>query len=334
MKNIVYGILGILGLMFLFNACSTTTIEGDPIVPNTPFNPFDTINYNTDGMIPMEVDSASFLGLHHFIFSQSCNQPACHDGTFEPDFRTVQSAYSSLVLHPVTKNTANNDYPYRVTPSDTSLSMMYRRITVHQPPNFEQMPSSGVPLSQQKIKLIADWIMDGAKDIYGNEATQQSIQPICYGVVAYLPNNDNFRIDTIRGESNFNPFYAPIGENLDLWFLYLDVTSENDTIFGNSLTYNKIQLSTNPIDFNDAIELNMTLEFIPKFENSVFSSYVNFAAPHFQRVSFNPSDYGFEEGDQVYIRTFVKDSDHSVPTEIPKAESPIYLQSYFSFSLQ
>ena len=73
-------------------------------------------------------------------------------------FRTVQSAYNSLVFHEVIKNTANDDFPYRVTPNDASLSMMYKRVSEHQPPNFELMPSSGIPLPDRQIELIKNWI--------------------------------------------------------------------------------------------------------------------------------------------------------------------------------
>ena len=67
-----------------------------------PANPFDTVTYSTP--IPnVPIDSQSFLGLHQYIFSTTCAVPGCHDGAFEPDFRTVQSAYNTLVLHRVEK---------------------------------------------------------------------------------------------------------------------------------------------------------------------------------------------------------------------------------------
>ncbi|MBK7268515.1 MAG: hypothetical protein IPI07_03030, partial [Flavobacteriales bacterium] len=35
----------------------------------------------------------------------------CHDGTFEPEFRTIASAYNSLVYHPVIANDARRASP-------------------------------------------------------------------------------------------------------------------------------------------------------------------------------------------------------------------------------
>ncbi len=305
-----------------------TTIEHDPI-----FNPYDTITYPDTLMNNEPLDSSTFLGLHYYIFSKRCNQPACHDGTFEPDFRTVQSAYNSLVFHPVFKNTPNDDYPYRVTPNDPSLSMMYKRISEHEPPNFEQMPSSGIALPNRQIELIRNWIADGAKDINGNPASQTSSQPNCYGVAAYLPNFNNQRIDTSRVNGQFSAFVAPANQNINFWFLYVDVNENGMEVLGNVLTHNTIKFSNDPYDFSNAttIQMNMGLKAI----NSVFSQPFGTPVPYYQNLTMKPSDYGFSTGDVVYFRTYVKDSDHTNnPTEIPNSSSQFVVQAYFSMYLQ
>lgn len=329
MKYFSIIILALVGI-FIYSCDGTTTtteIELEPI-----FNPYDTITSTDTVMTSPTIDSTSFLGLHYHIFSKRCNQPACHDGTFEPDFRTVQSAYNSLVFQDVIKNTPNDDFPYRVTPGDASLSMMYKRIAEHQPPNFEQMPSSGVPLPDRQIELIKNWINDGAKDIYGNNASQTSTQPNCYGLAAFLPAFNNQRIDTIRVDGRFTSFYAPVDQNIKIWFLYLDINENGDETLGNILTYNKIKFSTNPFDFSNALELSLNMGFTTI--ESVFSDIITYQFPHYQHIDFKPSDYGFSTGDVVYIRTYVQDNDHSFPTEIPKDNTPFYLQSYFSMVLQ
>ena len=306
---------------------TTTEIELEPI-----FNPYDTISSTDTAMTSPVVDSTSFLGLHYHIFSKRCNQPACHDGTFEPDFRTVQSAYNSLVFHEVIKNTPNDDFPYRVTPNDASLSMMYKRISEHQPPNFEQMPSSGIPLSDRQIELIKNWINNGAKDIYANDASQTSTQPNCYGLAAFLPSFNNQRIDTIRVDGRFSSFYAPADQSVNMWFLYVDINENGDETLGNILTYNTIKFSTNPYDFSNVPELNLIMGF--SAIGSIFSELISYQFPYYQNINFKPSDYGFAAGDVVYMRTYVQDSDHSFPTEIPKDNTPFYLHAYFSMVLQ
>ncbi len=86
--------------------------------PNLPPNPFETTGGG--GTSVSTVDSNTFLGLHTHVFAQTCAQPGCHDGSFEPDFRTVESAYRTLVYHPVVKNTPDERFDFRVVPGDRS----------------------------------------------------------------------------------------------------------------------------------------------------------------------------------------------------------------------
>ena len=228
-KSILY--IGILSLLLF--ACSEREIEVT-IEQQPTDNPFDGIDYGTGEVPGMMPDPSSFLGLHTNIFSQSCNQPACHDGTFEPDFRTVQSAYNSLVLHPVSKNYSvqvddREPLPARVIPGDSDQSMLWHRLTMHNPPNFELMPSSGNSLEETQLNQIEKWILDGAQDIYGNEPMPSSRQPFSFGLLAYL---NNFRIDTIRPGSPFNPFQTLNDQEIELWFGYLDYDVEGNFLLG------------------------------------------------------------------------------------------------------
>ena len=209
--------------------------------------------------------------------------------------------------------------------------MLYRRITVHDPPNLERMPSSGTPLGAAEIDAIHQWIVDGAKDVYGNSPTLASLQPTCYGVAAFLPNSNDYRLDTARGAFLFNPFPVPVNQDVEFWFLYVDVTPAGDTVLGNNLTYNRIAFSTNPYDFSNAVELNMTIGV--KLINGFFSQQAGPLLPYYQNITLKLSDHGFSAGETVYIRTYVQDSDHTTPTEIPKSDSQFAIQSYFSMTL-
>ena len=321
-------------IVLIIYACSETSSEVT-IEPTPPENPFDGIDYGEGTMPGMMPDSNTFLGLHTYIFSSSCNQPACHDGTFEPDFRTVQSAYNSLVLHPINKNydlaiDGRDPLPARVVPGDPDQSMMWHRLTMHNPPNFELMPSSGLALSPGKIALIEDWILNGAKDIYGNEPMPTSHQPFSFGVLAYL---NNFRIDTIRPGSPFNPFQTLDNQEIELWFGYLDYDLDGNFQFGNTLTHNKVQFSTNPFDFSNAVELDLEVMATPRLVNSIFSQFDPNEFPYYQRVIFNPNDLGFSSGDLVFMRSFIKDSDHDEVTENPQDDTQVALQLYFGFGI-
>ena len=88
-KNILGLGLAFFVIVFTFNACKKEVTRVEP--ENTQTNPYSNIDYgNNPDDIP--VDSASYLGLHKYIFSKKCAVPACHDGAFEPDFRTIEGS--------------------------------------------------------------------------------------------------------------------------------------------------------------------------------------------------------------------------------------------------
>jgi len=115
-------------------------------------------------------DSSSIVGLYKYIFATRCNVGGCHDGTFEPNFTTVESAYYTLVYHPINKNNRANTYKYRVVPFDTAHSVLYARISQYCfVNNGDQMPqlSDKDKLSREQINNVGKWIMNGAKNIDG-----------------------------------------------------------------------------------------------------------------------------------------------------------------------
>ena len=95
-------------------------------------NPFDfnesDINLDNDTLYFLE--PTDFSALHNNIFIPTCANSGCHDGTFEPDFRTIESSYNSLVYQPVIKNDINNSFSYRVEPGNSSKSVLYHRLIV------------------------------------------------------------------------------------------------------------------------------------------------------------------------------------------------------------
>ncbi len=309
--------------------CSEITKENNIPTPDPDFNPYTDIDYTGVDIEEPPIDPTSFLGLHNNIFSNSCNQPACHDGTFEPDFRTVQSAYASLVNHPITKNYPDNPLPYRVTPGSTEASMLWHRLTMHNPPNFERMPSSGNPIPQEDLDHIEEWIMDGAKDIFDNEPAQSSYQPWWRGVIAWLPDSGNFRLDTIR-ENIVNPFYVPLDQDVTMRFYFQDIDEMQDTVFGENLTFNKLKLSNNAFDFTDAVELDLTVE--DPLTTYYYYSSVPSAEPilYYHEVTFNLEELGFEPG-IVWMRTYVQDTDHDEPTELPTSKTEFVYLTHFAF---
>lgn len=123
-----------------------------------------------DSEIIQPIDSSSIVGLYKFIFAPRCNINGCHDGTFEPNFTTVESTYYTLVYHPINKNNSTHSYTYRVVPYDTAHSVLYARISnccfVNKGDQMPQLNEKD-KLSQKQIQQVGKWIMSGAQNIDG-----------------------------------------------------------------------------------------------------------------------------------------------------------------------
>ncbi|MBK7149630.1 MAG: hypothetical protein IPH78_12635 [Bacteroidetes bacterium] len=61
-----------------------------------PDNPYDSINRDTV-TYDIPIDSLNITYVHKKVLQAKCALPGCHDGNFEPDFRSVQSSFSNLV---------------------------------------------------------------------------------------------------------------------------------------------------------------------------------------------------------------------------------------------
>jgi hypothetical protein len=289
-------------------------------VRELPLNPFDTITYNQSVVPVSPPDSASFPGIHQYILAVKCAVNGCHDGSFEPDYRTVQSSYNTLVFAPVLKNTDNAFFTYRVTPGDTALSWLWYRITTNDA-TLGRMPLYDTLYPAQRAK-ISEWILDGAPDLFGNSPGVPAYQPAFYGLVAYLPDQDDFRVDTLRGGIITNPFMVTQNSNVKIWIgIYDDITPPFQ------FTFNKVKFSTDPFNWDNAIEVNLESQILPHFE-TLFDNQL----PFYLYCTINTS--AFNVNDVVYIRAYVQDEDHFTATEIPEGGSQIYIQTYCSFIVQ
>lgn len=113
--------------------------------------------------------ATSFQMLQREIFSPNCALSGCHDGSFEPDFRTTESSYNTLVFHPVVKNNLGNKFKYRVLPGKPEESVLYERLTnccfVNQD---DRMPFTvGDTLPSFKTDMVKKWIIQGAANQLG-----------------------------------------------------------------------------------------------------------------------------------------------------------------------
>jgi hypothetical protein len=265
-----------------------------------PENPFGTSSAGKDTS-NTNLNPVSIAGLHKNIFSVRCSNPNCHDGTFEPDFRTVQSSYSTLVYKANKKNTSDSAFSYRVIPYDTSKSWLHERLTTK---GNDYMPSNGVRLSSAEIGQINTWILNGAKDISGNVMAEPDNLPLVQYYAAFYPPQT--RIDTIRQNNNdwSAPFYANKNTTILIWQI-----AEDDKTAVENYTINQMKCSLSKDGFGSA---------------KTYSGY------KFWEFQINTGD--FAAGQVVYFRYYVSDGKHgSIATEFPNQSSESYFKTHNSF---
>ena len=134
-------------------------------IPDIGENPFDNTSKDTlstsDTLI---LDPNSIFSIHKDIFLKTCANSGCHDGNFEPDFRTVESSFYSLVNIPVRKIHKDGGFEMRVKPLDADNSMLIYRLSHDLNGNSGIMPlgleaDSDYPIKKDGyIQRIKSWI--------------------------------------------------------------------------------------------------------------------------------------------------------------------------------
>ncbi|MDX5321432.1 MAG: hypothetical protein LPK45_09915 [Bacteroidota bacterium] len=276
-------------------------------VPDSSPNPF--VNQN-QGTGENEVDSlnpASFEGLHKQIFSVKCAVPLCHDGSFEPDFRTMESAYNNLVYHPVVKNNAANAFAYRAIPYNPEASWLMERVTTDDAV-LGRMPLYSNPLNEKELQHLRDWINAGCPDWNGNVAVYPNLQPQV--LARFALNQNNKRIDTAFNGPFPAPFIVATGSSFTL-----GVQVKDDSTATSALKNLQFKFSYDKDDFTNAQVVNGNF-----FVQDFIVAQVNTAM-------FNPNQ-------TVYFRFYCNDAHHTTPAEFPRNNSPFYYKEYFAFIIK
>tara|TARA_B110000444_G_scaffold246710_1_gene268527 strand:+ start:357 stop:1277 length:921 start_codon:yes stop_codon:yes gene_type:complete len=305
--------------MIVFFACKEET------------NPFDfnasNINSNNDTLYFF--DATDFSALHNNIFTPTCANSGCHDGTFEPDFRTIESAYNSLVYQPVIKNDINNSFTYRVDPGNSSKSILYHRLIVDIDGISGIMPLSAeynpehywYDNEEEYINNIKDWIDNGAKDIFGNSPQLSNDIPLGRGMVVFSSGQLNNPIN--RNSQNGTVLISNNLDSVDLWFSITD-----DLLTSNQLSYNKIKISNSLHNFSNIGESDLVVLNNPISQLGFFSS-INLES-FYHKFTLDLGLYNV--GDIIYVKVYVKDNMNPI-TEIPNNGSPFSFIQYFSLTI-
>ena len=311
------GLILLLGLLCFF-ACR----PDDP-----PHNPFDDIDY-TGGKMPKEPqpDSSSMIGLHQYIFAKSCAVPGCHDGSFEPDYRTVQSTYSTLVYQPVIKNDPQNTYTYRVVPNDVEASWLYYRVTTDDQ-TLGRMPLYDNPLTEGQLKALRTWIKQGAPDMFGNASTYPNTQPSITAMAAFnKAGGADVRRDTSRIDGNpVYPFIAAKNLQMDIWLGITDDSTQLDQLQNTRLAF-----SGHYDNFSQAIVINAVYSPTPKVVPDYFGN--GRAGEFYWKVSIDAGQQlPVDENGITYFRLITNDGNHTEDYEFPRPAHPLEFKLFLSF---
>ena len=280
-----------------------------------PINPYDGIDYGNSTLVIDTVSSTSFVKLHRDVLGPSCNVMGCHEGSFEPDFRTVESAYNTLVYHTIIKNNLAEDFTYRVVPGDTGLSVLHERLTNCCFVNTnDRMPQDNIgnALPEADLDAVTAWILDGAKDITGAIPNAPNNLPnIKY---FYVTNAD---YDSVYSENRigglfYNPFLMPNNEQVNFIFRVKD-----DHTIAQNLKINQLSISENIDDFSNSI---IAVAYIAS--NS---------SPKVFILQFNTSD--LEVNKTYFMRYTVSDEEDQITT-YPNNQTSFVYKNIWSFTVQ
>lgn len=297
-KNIVISV-SVISFLFAIS-CGKSEIE----------NPYD--GYTTPKLyeksILANLPTSNFGYLHQSVFKPTCANSGCHDGAFEPDFRTISSSYNNTVFHNVLTNDASNSFIYRIKPGDAVKSLLHERLLVSLPSTSGIMPpvyaDEWIVNKENHIKAIKDWINAGAKDMYGNTPVQGNPNPIVEGFHVFA-NGSSTSPFPRAGGSGILPIIIP-RTNVDLWFSINDETTPST-----NLTVNEIKISYDMFGFDTVPASNMT---IPS-SSITAQDFTNTNATFTHKFDFDAS--GYPANTILYVRVYVQDANHTEPGETP-----------------
>ncbi|MCF8278174.1 MAG: hypothetical protein K9J17_15715 [Flavobacteriales bacterium] len=302
--------------LLLLSISSCTKDEKNPFDDPNNLPPEDTTNIEN-------IDPTSFVGLHQNIFKPTCANSGCHDGTFEPDFRTIESAYNTLVYQAVTKNDPSETYTYRVKPSSLSESILWLRLNedidgisgIMPLDAFYDPESEWNATKTEHLSNISTWIMNGAPDMFGNVPNVNDQQP---GIAGIYAKADGVGCDVSER------IKVPLGaQNVDVWFSINDLETPL-----NNFSYTKVKMSGR-IDQFDTTSTTYDLQLLgtPEIHDTFLGQQDEFQ----HKFSFNAGSFPANTDTTYYLRVYLKDPVQPDTTEIPQDGSMLYIKKYFSW---
>lgn len=312
-KNLLLIPLALIVALISQQSC---TKKGDPIK-----NPYSDTTANTGGGGTVkEPDPTSIEGIHKNIFKPTCANSGCHDGTFEPDFRTVQSSYNTLINVKPIKNDQAGTFNFRVVPGNADASILVYRMTEDLGGNSGIMPlvvNPDNPYQSKKatyIQNIKDWIKNGAKDMNGTSPIPVDFPPQILGVQAVSSGTI-----TIPRGGKYEPISTTAGNSFQLWFALTDDKKTQDQLTGMTINW-----SANPDSFNVANEKPLTKG--SKMLPGLYGGSINYG----WYCDFNTN--GKKTYDVIWFRITCNDGTTS-NYQLPNYNSMFFLKKYFAIKI-
>mgnify|MGYP000643853996 CR=1 FL=1 len=293
-----------LGLIISF---LVSCIEDDLLL-----NPYDGVDYSDTTLVIDTLSPTSFVKLHRDVLGPSCNVMGCHDGTFEPDFRTVESSYNTLVYHPIIKNNLADEFTYRVVPEDTALSVLHERLTNCCFVNTnDRMPQDNIgnSLPTADLEAVSAWILDGAKDITGAIPGEPNNFPNINYFSAMDADYDSTYSD--NRVQFYMPFLMPENEQVNFIFK----VNDDHTNAGN--------MSTNQLSIS---------EYSDDFFNAITATAVTFEQTN--KVWLLPFNTAILQSGKTYFMRYTFSDEQGQTTTYPNNQTSYVYKSIWSFTVQ
>lgn len=285
-------------------------------------NPYSNVTVKKpDTTANLQVSATSIQGLHRDLFKPTCSNSGCHDGTFEPDFRTVQSTYNTLVHIKPIKNDSAGTFQARVIPGNADASILVYRMTTDLGGNSGIMPIVLDPKSEypahkaMHIQNVKTWINNGALDFNGNPPPTIDYPPQILGLTGLIGGSP-----VARG-GKYEPMLVSAGGNVELWFSLTD-----DKVAQNALTGMKINWSTDPSVYDKANEKSMS-QGVTKNMTGLYGSSTAYS------WYYSFSTAGLKSNDVIWFQITCNDGVNA-NYQIPNANSMFFLKKYFAIKIQ
>jgi hypothetical protein len=303
-------ILVLLGSFVLVQSCKQEPVD----------NPFDDVRdpQDTVRFDLLDPEPNTIADLYVNIFKPTCSNVGCHDGTFEPDFRTLESSYNTLVNRIPIKN--DGTFPFRVTPGQPNQSVIMARLngTITPLMPFAVEPDSDWPAKKDDyINRIRTWIQNGARDISGASPGSNFIAPRIAGAAASQGGNW-----LTRTNANGPIRLQTTDTEIELFFAF-----SHDTADPLQFGHNKIAFATEINEFPSTVEFDLQKLSTP-FN---YIGYHGVQVRYTHKITINPESL-LSNKDKLFFRTYVSEGSNPV-IEIPNEYGIFYLKTYMSISV-